>query len=94
MEQKVVVLVGQNQASLLNACLPHSPKFITLITPPQPSDCKYTWDDFSNTNLVVNCGGWSSARIPGIPRKDVKIITWSGDDLETVQRILRELQSE
>ena len=94
MEQKVVVLVGQNQASLLNACLPHSPKFITLITPPQPSDCKYTWDDFSNTNLVVNCGGWSSARIPGIPKKDLKIITWSGDDLETVQRILRELQSE
>jgi len=94
MEQKVVVLVGQNQASLLNACLPHSPKFITLITPPQPSDWKSTWDDFSNTNLIVNCGGWSQYIIPGIPRKDVKIITWSGDDHETVQRILRELQVE
>jgi hypothetical protein len=94
MEQKVVVLVGQNQASLLNACSPHSPKFITLITPLQPAECKYTWDDFSNTNLIVNCGGWSHTMIPGIPRKDVKIITWSGDDLETVERILRELQSE
>ena len=93
MEQKVVVLVGENQASLLNACLPHTPSFITLITPQQSSECKYTWTDFSNSNLIVNCGGWSSAWIPGIPRKDVKIITWSGDDLETVQRILRELQS-
>ena len=94
MDQKVVVLVGQNQASLLNACLPHTPKFITLITPPQPLECKYTWDDFMNTDLVVNCGGWSHTMIPGIPKKDVKIITWSGDDHETVQRILRELQAE
>ena len=94
MDQKVVVLVGQNQASLLNACLPHSRKFITLITPSQPAECKYTWDDFSNTDLIINCGGWSYTMIPGIPRKDIKIITWSGDDLETVERILRELQSE
>ena len=93
MEQKVVILVGQNQASLLNACLPHTPKFITLITPHQTSERKYTWDDFNNSHLIVNCGGWSYLSIPGIPRKDVKIITWSGDDLETVQRILSILQS-
>jgi hypothetical protein len=92
MDQKVVVLVGQNQGSLLNACLQHTPKFITLTTPLQPSYCKTTWDDFRSTNLIVNCGGWLKHTVPGIPPKDLKIITWSGDDLETVGRILRELQ--
>ena len=94
MSQKVVVLVGQNQASLLNVCLQHTPKFITLITPSQPCDWKSTWGDFTNANLIVNCGGWSQYMIPGIPRKDLKVITWSGDDLETLQRILGELQFE
>jgi len=98
MEQKKVVLVGENQASLLNACWQHSRVFFTTFTSTQKADWKshyYSWNGmFSNSDLIVNCGGWDPSYVQGIQRKAVPIITWSGDDLETIQRILRILQSE
>jgi len=93
MEQKVVVLVGQNQGSLLNVCLQYTPVFIPITTCSQSSCWKYTWDDFKRASLIVDCGGWDYNSISGIKPKNISIITWSGDDLETVQRILRILQS-
>ena len=98
MEQKKVVLVGENQSSLINACWQYSRVFFTTLTSTQKEDWRskyYSWDGmFYNADLIVNCGGWSPSYVQGIQRKAVPIITWSGDDPETVQRILRNLQSE
>ena len=99
MEPKKVVLVGENQASLLNACWQYSRVFYTTFTSIQKADWYthyYSWDGiFSNTDLIVDCGGgWDKFKIRGVPRKTVPVITWSGDDVETVQRILRNLQLE
>jgi hypothetical protein len=98
MEQKKVVLVGENQASLLNVCWQYSRIFYTTFTSIQKADWSshyYSWNGmFANADLIVNCGGWDLSYVQGIQRKAVPVITWSGDDLETVQRILRILQSE
>jgi len=97
MEQKKVVLVGENQASLINACWQYSRVFYTTLTSTQKADWTshyYSWNGmFANADLIVNCGGWEPSYVQGIPSKSVPIITWSGNDLETVERILRNLQS-
>ena len=97
MEQKKVVLVGETQASLINTCWQYSRVFYTTLTSTQKADWNshyYSWDGmFVNADLIVNCGGWNDTYVRGIPRKAVPVITWSGDDLETVQRILSILQS-
>ena len=97
MEQKKVVLVGENQASLLNACWQYPRIFYTTFTSTQKADWSshyYSWNGmFANADLIVNCGGWDITYVQGIQCKAVPVITWSGDDLETVQRILGILQS-
>jgi len=50
----------------------------------------YSWDDvFVNADVIVNFGDWSPSEIPGLrPLYEPKYLTWSGDDEETMGRIL------
>jgi hypothetical protein len=53
---------------------------------------EYSWQGiFRLADLIVNFGGWSESEIHGISRK-VPVITWSGDNAETMKRIEEYLQ--
>ena len=70
---------------------------VIIDTPGEPkyrNDLIYSWEGvFKNIELIVNFGDWTINEIYGIPPSKLPaILTWSGQDDETMKRIIDNLQ--
>lgn len=72
-------------------------KILLIDTPGHPEfreKYSYSWQGmFENIDLIVNFGEWALSEVHGKqPSKLPKLLTWSGDNDETMKRIIDSLQ--
>lgn len=71
--------------------------FILIDTPGNPnfrSSLDYSWDNvFGYVDIIVNFGKWSEKEVHGKKTTTPKMITWSGDNQETMIRLQNILNS-
>lgn len=70
--------------------------FILVDTPGNPnlrSSLDYSWSNvFQYVDVIVNFGYWSESEVYDTKTTSPKIITWSGDNQETMKRLHEYLQ--